>query len=46
MAHRDIKPSNIIVRPNGIATVVDFGISLAVSVGVRPVAGRERESAF
>ncbi|CAK7288462.1 protein kinase domain-containing protein [Streptomyces misionensis] len=27
LTHRDIKPSNIIVRPNGTATVVDFGIT-------------------
>lgn len=27
LVHRDIKPSNIIVRPNGMATVVDFGIT-------------------
>ncbi|MEV7003282.1 serine/threonine-protein kinase [Streptomyces sp. NPDC093982] len=27
LTHRDIKPSNIIVRPNGKATVVDFGIT-------------------
>lgn len=27
LTHRDIKPSNIIVRPNGAATVVDFGIT-------------------
>ncbi len=27
LTHRDIKPSNIIVRPNGQATVVDFGIT-------------------
>ena len=27
LTHRDIKPSNIIVRLNGTATVVDFGIT-------------------
>ncbi|MFD3484957.1 protein kinase [Streptomyces sp. NPDC058665] len=27
LTHRDIKPSNIMVRDNGEATVVDFGIS-------------------
>lgn len=27
LTHRDIKPSNIILRPNGQATVVDFGIT-------------------
>ncbi|MGX1887465.1 protein kinase domain-containing protein [Streptomyces sp. NPDC055287] len=27
LTHRDIKPSNIIIRPNGKATVVDFGIT-------------------
>lgn len=27
LTHRDIKPSNIIVRSNGNATVVDFGIT-------------------
>lgn len=27
LVHRDIKPANIIVRPDGTATVVDFGIT-------------------
>ncbi|MFI1606963.1 serine/threonine-protein kinase [Streptomyces griseofuscus] len=27
LTHRDIKPSNIVIRPNGTATVVDFGIT-------------------
>ncbi|WP_336621294.1 protein kinase domain-containing protein [Streptomyces sp. DH10] len=27
LTHRDIKPSNIIIRTNGKATVIDFGIT-------------------
>lgn len=29
VVHRDIKPANIIVRPDGIAKLTDFGISFA-----------------
>lgn len=27
IVHRDVKPSNVIVRPNGTAVLIDFGIS-------------------
>lgn len=31
VVHRDIKPANIIVRPDGMAKLTDFGISRAVN---------------
>ena len=36
--HRDIKPSNILVRPDGSACLVDFGIALVV--------GQQRVTSF
>lgn len=34
LVHRDIKPDNVIVRPNGEAAIVDFGLARGSAPGV------------
>lgn len=29
IVHRDLKPDNVIIRPSGLATVIDFGVALS-----------------
>ena len=39
VAHRDLKPGNVMVREDGTAVVLDFGIGALTDAGGLPVAG-------
>ncbi len=36
LVHRDIKPSNLILNPQGIAQILDFGVSQAICAAGQP----------
>ncbi len=39
VVHRDVKPSNVLVRPDGVALLTDFGIARDLSVASRTQTG-------